>query len=210
MLFKDRIEAGRKLAKKLKGIKNPVCLAVPRGGVVIGAAVADKLKCPLDIIVARKLGAPNNSELAIGAVSAEGDLVIDESLVKKLGIRHEYILSKQEDQMKEAERREKIYRSGRNKLSLKGKSAILLDDGLATGATMEAAVRSVKRRKAAKIIVAVPVAPWETVERFKELVDEVVVFSKPESFWAIGQFYSEFPQVSDEEVIKILKQSEFR
>src|SRR3989344_3258519 len=179
MLFKDRIEAGRKLAKKLKGIKNPVCLAVPRGGVVIGAAVADKLKCPLDIIVARKLGAPNNSELAIGAVSAEGDLVIDESLVEKLGIRHEYILSEQQDQMKEAERRERIYRFGRKKLRLKGKSAVLVDDGLATGATMEAVVRSVRRRGALKTIAAVPVAPRETVERLKKQVDDVITLSTP-------------------------------
>ncbi len=203
MVFKDRSEAGQKLSKKLRKFKNPYVLAIPRGGVVIGAEITKKLRCPLDIIVARKLGAPGNPELAIGAVTADGELFLDEQLIERIGVRHEYILEEQERQMKEAERREKVYRVGR-KANLKGKTAILVDDGLATGATMGAATRSVKRYEAAKVVVAVPVAPKETVERFKGLVDEVVVLSIPESFWAIGEFYSSFPQVSDEEVVEIL------
>ena len=205
MIFTDRIEAGQLLAEKLTTPKNAVVLAIPRGGVVVGAAIAKKLGLPLEIIVARKLGAPGNPELAIGAVTADGELVLDQGLIERIGVGHEYILEEQESQMKEAERREEVYRAGRSKINLNGKVAILVDDGLATGATMEAAVRSVKRSKAVKIIVAVPVAPWETAERFRELVDEVVVLSTPDSFWAIGQFYSDFPQVSDEQVIKILK-----
>lgn len=206
-MFKDRVEAGKKLAKKLSGLNNPVCLAIPRGGVIIGLEVAKRLECPLDIIVARKLGAPGNPELAIGAVTAEGDLVLDEALIERIEASPEYILEKQEEQMKEADRREKTYRSGRKSLSLKGKTAILTDDGLATGATMEVAVRSVRRKKASRVIVAVPIAPLETVERLKKSVDGVVVLAAPESFWAIGQFYADFPQVSDDEVIKVLKES---
>ena len=206
-MFKDRVEAGKKLAKKLSGLKNPVCLAIPRGGVVIGLEVAKSLECPMDIVVARKLGAPGNPELAIGAVTAEGDLVLDDALIERIEVSHDYILEKQEEQIKEAERREKTYRSGRKALSLRGKTAILVDDGLATGATMEAAVRSVRRKKAVKVIIAVPVAPLETVARLKKSVDEVVVLAAPESFWAIGQFYEHFPQVSDEEVIEILTES---
>jgi predicted phosphoribosyltransferase len=209
MVFKDRIDAGQKLAKKVKKFKKPYVLAIPRGGVVIGAEISKKLKCPLDIIVARKMGAPGNSELAIGAVTADGDLFLDDQLVERIGVRHEYILEEQESQMKEAERREDVYRSGREEINLKGKVAILVDDGLATGATMEASVRSVRRCNAKKVVVAVPVAPQETVNRFKEIVDEVVALSTPESFWAIGQFYEDFPQVSDEEVIEILKDSSY-
>ncbi len=208
MSFKDRFDAGQQLAKKVKKFEKPYVLAIPRGGVVIGIEISKKLKCPLDIIVARKMGAPGNPELAIGAVTADGDLFLDEQLVEQVGVRHEYILEEQEAQMKEAERREDVYRSGREELSLKGKTAILVDDGLATGATMEAAVRSVKRCGAKKVVVAVPVAPQETVGRFKQLVDEVVVLSTPKSFWAIGQFYSDFPQVSDEEVVSILNEAE--
>ncbi len=206
-MFKDRVEAGRKLAKNLSGLNNTVCLAIPRGGVAVGLEVAKSLKCPLDIVVARKLGAPGNPELAIGAVTAEGDLVLDKALIEKIEVSHEYILKKQEEEMLEAERREKTYRSGRKALTLKGKTAVLVDDGLATGATMEAAVRAVKRKKAAKIIIAVPVAPTETVDRLKKSVDEVVALSSPESFWAIGQFYEHFPQVSDDEVIETLKET---
>ena len=207
MIFKDRIEAGKKLAQKLGKIKNPFVLAIPRGGVVVGAAVAKKLGLPLEIIVARKLGAPGNPEHAIGAVTADGELVLDQGLIERIGVGHEYILEEQESQMKEAERREEVYRAGRSKINLNGKVAILVDDGLATGATMEAAVRSVKKGGAKKVVVAVPVAPVDTIERFQNLVDEVVVLSMPESFYAIGQFYESFPQVSDEEVIEILKQS---
>ncbi len=205
MVFKDRVEAGKKLAKKLRSTKNPFVLAIPRGGVVVGAQIAKEVKCLLDIIVARKLGAPGNPELAIGAVTSEGDLVLDELLTQRLGVHHEYILEEQERQMKEAERREKTYRHREAKLNLKGKTAILVDDGLATGSTMEAAIKLVKKEKAEKVLIAVPVAPKETVENLRGLVDGIVVLETPVSFQAIGQFYEYFPQVSDEEVIKILK-----
>ncbi|MEX0617096.1 MAG: phosphoribosyltransferase [Candidatus Woykebacteria bacterium] len=207
MIFKDRFEAGRKISQQLKNVKRPFILAIPRGGVVLGAAIAKKLKCPLSIIVARKLGAPDNPELAIGAVTADGDLFLDQDLIDRIGVRPEYIMSEQEAQMKEAERREKAYRQGLQRPNLKGKAAILVDDGLATGATMEAAIRSVKREGASKVIIAVPVSPRGTVEHFKGIVDDIIVLSVPSSFLAIGQFYSDFPQVSDEEVISLLKKS---
>ena len=203
MVYKNRVEAGKLLAKKLKGVKEPLVLAIPRGGVEVAFEVAKKLKCPLDITVARKLGAPTNPELAIGAVTAEGDIYLDEDLIGRSKIHHDYIVDVREKEMKEAQRREKTYRSSKEK-SLKGKTVILVDDGLATGATMEVVVRSVKRKGAKKVIVAIPVAPQETVEKFKKIVDEVVVLSIPESFYAIGQFYSDFPQVSDEDVVDIL------
>jgi len=214
MIFRDRVEAGEKLANKFKTIKNPVVLAIPRGGIVIGAEIAKKIGAPLDIIVARKLGAPGNPELAIGAVTPAGDLVLDEALIEKIGADHEYILEKQEEEMKEAKKREKTYRSGlpgekkdRKPLSLKGKTVILTDDGLATGATMEVALRAVQREKAARVVIAIPVAPPETIKKLKKSGDEVVFLAAPESFQAIGQFYEHFPQVSDEEVIDSLKKS---
>ena len=205
MYFKNRIEAGKKLAEKLKKYKNPIVLSIPRGGVVIGYEISKKLKCPHDIIIARKLGAPQNPELAIGAVTTEGDLFLDETLIEKMGVDHKYILGEQERQMKEAERREHAYRKGRRKVKIKENIVIIVDDGLATGATMEAAVRSVKRDGAKKIIIAVPVAPEDAVERYTKLGIDIVSLHTPVSFWAIGQFYSDFPQVSDEEVIELLK-----
>lgn len=205
MVFENRIEAGRKLAKKLIKYKNPIILSIPRGGVVIGHEIAKVLNCKHDVIIARKLGAPNNSELAIGAVTADGDLFLDEPLIEKIGADHKYILGEQERQMKEAERREETYRSGREKVRTKGRTVIVVDDGLATGATMEAAVRSVNRGGAKKVVVAVPVAPADTEERYRKLGIDIVVLSTPESFWAIGQFYEDFPQVSDEEVIELLQ-----
>lgn len=206
MIFKDRVEAGKKLAKKFKKIKNPVVLAIPRGGVVLGAEIAKKLKAPLDIIVARKLGAPGSPELAIGAVTADGEMNLDEGLIERIGVDYEYILKEQEEQMKEAARREELYRDNRPKPNLKGKTVVLVDDGLATGATMESAVRSAKASGALKIIVVIPVAPRDTVTHFEKIVDEVVVLYVPEIFRAIGEFYSDFLQVSDEHVIEILRE----
>lgn len=204
MIFKNRVEAGKKLAEKLKKYKNPIILSIPRGGVVIGHEIAKDLNCKHDVIIARKLGAPSNPELAIGAVTAEGDLYLDETLIEKMGVDHKYILGEQERQMKEAERREETYRGGRKKIKIQGKTVIVIDDGLATGATMEAAVRSVNRSGAKEVVVAVPVAPADTEERYRKLGIDIVVLYSPESFWAIGQFYEDFPQVTDEEVIKIL------
>lgn len=206
MVFKDRIEAGKKLAKKFKTTKNLVVLAIPRGGVVLGAEIAKKLKAPLDIIVARKLGAPGSPELAIGAVTADGEMNLDEELIERIGVDYGYILKEQEEQMKEAARREEVYRERRPKPNLKGKTVILVDDGLATGATMEAAVKSAKASRVSKIIVAVPVAPRDTAAHFEKIVDEVVVLDVPEIFGAVGEFYSDFLQVSDEQVIEILRE----
>ena len=208
MRFKDRLEAGQKLAARLKKYQgeNPLVLAIPRGGVVVGAQVAKKLNCPLEVIITRKLGAPGNPELAIGATTSKGGLVVDRELIDKLEITQNYLHAEHLKQLAEARRREKLYEKG-DQPEILGRTVILVDDGLATGATMEAAIRAVQEGLPAKTVVAVPVAPLETAERLKILADDLVVLSTPEPFFAIGEFYENFPQVSDEEVIQILKET---
>lgn len=208
MVFESRQQAGKLLAKKLKKYQgNLVVLAIPRGGVVIGAEIAKLLKSPLDLIIIRKLGAPGNPELAIGATTSKGGLVIDRELMDKLEITQNYLHAEHIRQLAEARRREKLYRAGRGEIELVGKTAILVDDGLATGSTMEAAIHAVQEKLATKIVVAVPVAPPSAVERLRREADDVVTIFTPEPFYAIGEFYSSFPQVSDEEVVAVLKEA---
>ncbi|HUW22352.1 MAG TPA: phosphoribosyltransferase [Candidatus Bathyarchaeia archaeon] len=206
MVFRDRDEAGKKLAQKLAKCRKskPLVLAIPRGGVVIGKEIADFLSCPLDIIVTKKLGAPHEPELAIGAVDPDGDIVIDDRLAKIVGADKGYI--KQEASIKKEEilRRMRLFRPGKEDLSVGGKTVILTDDGIATGATMEAAIRYVIKKSPKKIILAIPVASPESISKLKDLVDEVVCLEEPSFFSAVGQFYQDFPQISDEEVLKIL------
>jgi putative phosphoribosyl transferase len=206
MKFEDRQEAGKQLAKSLKKYgKNSVCLAIPRGGVVVGVEVAKALKCSLDLIIIRKLGAPGNPELAIGATTSKGGLVVDRDLIESLGVNQHYLHAEHLKQLAEARRREKLYIKGKSP-EIIGKTAILVDDGIATGATIEAAINAIKEELPEKIVVATPVAPPSTVERLKKLVDDVVVVSTPEPFFAIGEFFVDFPQVSDEEVIRNLEE----
>src|SRR3989344_3395134 len=208
MIFKDRQEAGKLLAEKLNKYagKDTVILAVPRGGVVVAAEVAKRLKVPLDLIIIRKLGAPGNSELAIGANSSGGSLVLDKELISKLKISSEYIKNEHQKQLLEAKRREKVFRFGRKPLKIFGKTIILIDDGLATGSTIMAAITTIKQKSPKKIILAVPVAPLSTVKRIEPEVDSLIVLNTPENFYAIGQFYSYFPQVADDEVIGLLNE----
>jgi putative phosphoribosyl transferase len=208
MIFKSREEAGRLLAKKLKnyGKENCLVLAIPRGGVVIGAVVAKTLSCALDVIITRKLGAPGNPELAIGATTSKGGIVLDRELIDRLGATQDYIHREHRKQLAEARRREKLYSRGEEP-DLAGKTVILVDDGIATGATIEAAIAALREGNPKKMIIAVPVAPPQAVGRLKHQIDDFVVLSTPESFLAIGEFYSSFPQVSDEEVVKILKET---
>lgn len=208
MIFKDREEAGRMLAKALREYKGQdvVVLAVPRGGVVVGYYVAKELGCPLDVVVPRKLGAPYQPELAIGAVAEDGTTVLNEELIESLDVPKSYIDRKIKEEIHEIKRRVSLYRSGKPAIPVENKIAILVDDGLATGATMKAAIRFVKKLNPKAIIVAVPVAPPETVENIKQEVDKVVCLSTPVPFYAIGQFYEQFDQVEDEEVIRLLSE----
>jgi len=207
-MFKNREEAGRKLADKLasyRATKNLIVLAIPRGGVVIGKELAQALDCPLEVIITKKIGAPGNSELAVGAVGAIGEPVINEALAERVGADENYLKSQISNLKSEIARREKEFRRGRPKLSLKDKIVIITDDGVATGATMMAAIEIIRQQNPKKIIVAVPVIARDTLDKIKALADEVICLDSPLMFFAVGQFYQDFPQISDEEVKEILK-----
>lgn len=208
MIFKNRREAGRKLAEKLKkyaGQKDVLILGLPRGGVIVAAEVASSLQSHLDIVAPRKLGAPDNEELAIGAVSEDGRPILDENIIKMLAVSKKYLKEQIKKAKAESERRLKLYRGDRQKLKIKNKTVIIIDDGIATGATMRAAITSCRKKQAKKIIVAVPVSARDTFKKIKEEADEVISLQLPIYFGAVGQFYKEFPQTEDREVIKILQ-----
>lgn len=208
MIFSNRAEAGKILGAKVKEKgygKDSLVLGIPRGGVVVAKEVAKILKCELDIIIPRKLRSPFNPELAFGAISDDDSLVIDESLVSLLNISQEFIEQEKKTQLEEIKRRRKKYNMDKLLPDMKGKTVILVDDGIATGATMKAGVISVKKKKPEKIIVAIPVASPQSVEELKEITDEVICLYAPAYFAAVGQFYTEFSQTSDDEVIEILK-----
>ncbi len=205
-MFKNREEAGIKLAERLRGLavgsSNSIVLAIPRGGVVVGKVMAQSLACPLGILVVKKIGAPGNPELALGAMGPEGTVVWNKEMMEQAGVTPQGLSS----EIKTAESKLESYGlkfSGKG-LDLKGKNVILTDDGIATGATIEAAITWLKKQNPASIILAVPVAPPEVVDKFKNLVNELIVLEKPVFFQAVGQFYEDFPQVSDEEVIKLI------
>ena len=205
--FKNREEAAKKLAGKLSEYcgKNPVILAIPRGGVVIAYEIAKALNAPLDLIIPRKIGAPGNPELAIGAVTEDGTTILNQRLIDDIGISKGYIELEKANQIQEIKRRIKAYRGDAPPLSLEGKTIIVVDDGIATGATVKAAIYSIRKQKPSAIVVAVPVAPPDTVKELRREVDNLVCSVVFEPFFAIGQFYEEFSQVSDEEVISLLR-----
>lgn len=210
-MFKNRHEVGEKLAEKLlqsisKGLfKDVIVLAVPRGGVAVARPIVEKIGCPLDIIVTRKIGAPGAKELAIGAVGeTNGSVYLNKKIVEELDISEEYLQREILLQKKEIIRREKLYREDKTALSLEGKVVILVDDGAATGATLIAAAREVWNNNPKKVIIALPVAPLETVKKLEKEADEMIVLQTPQPFFAVGQFYEEFEQVRDEEVIRNL------
>jgi len=221
-MFESRHQAGELLAIRLKKYaEDSVVIAIPRGGVVIGAEICKQLKCSLDVIIIRKLGAPGNPELAIGATTSKGGVFLDRDLIDKLDIPSKYVHEEHSSQLVEARRRENMYLSARSPgdpderhgvkvkaPDLAGKTAILVDDGIATGSTMEAAIHTVGGEMPKKIVIAIPVAPKESVERLKRDVDDFVVLETPEPFHAIGEFYVDFPQVSDEEVIDLLQRNQ--
>jgi predicted phosphoribosyltransferase len=207
--FQDREEAGKMLALKLTEYSNKdtIVLAIPRGGVVIGYQVANELKAPLDIIVPRKIGAPYNSELAIGAVAEDGSLSLDESAVMYMNISKSYIEEESRRQITEIRRRLKLYRGETPYPMLQDHVIIIVDDGIATGSTVKAAIASIRKKKPKSVVVAVPVAPRSTVKELEKEADRVICLSTPEFFYAIGQFYVDFSQTTDGEVIRLLKKS---
>lgn len=207
MIFKNRTQAGEELAEKLKQFKDSseaIILGLPRGGVAVAAVVAKKLGLPLDIIVPRKISAPGNPELAIGAITEDGEAVLDKASIVAWQIPAEYIKQEIAKETQEAQRRLILYRGGRATLDLKNKIAILVDDGIATGATMAAAIISARAKGARKVIVAAPVVATDTLETLQKATDEIFFLDAPVYFGAVGAFYENFEQVEDGEVITLL------
>ena len=209
-MFQNRQQAGQKLAKNLQQYKSkkPIILGIPRGGVVVAHEVAKALQAPLDVIVARKIGAPLQPEFAIGAI-APGDIrVFNEESVRYFSLNKQDLDALVFREQQEMERRIDLYRAGRKKLALKDQTIIVIDDGLATGLTALAAVRSVKKAGAKEIILAVPVAAADTIRKMQPEVDNIIYLSAPKDFGAVSQFYADFPQATDEEVIGLLSRGE--
>jgi putative phosphoribosyl transferase len=205
-IFSDRKEAGKLLASKLTDYtEKSIVLAIPRGGVVVGYEIAHKLKVPLDVIVPRKVRAPFNPELAIGAVTEDGTTILDRQLVEYLRVSESYIKEESERQQQEIKRRLKVYRGDTPFPTLKGLHVIIVDDGVATGATVKAALASMRKKEPKSVVLAVPVAPPSTIRELKKDADVAVCLATPEPFYAIGQFYRDFAQTSDEEVKRLLK-----
>jgi putative phosphoribosyl transferase len=211
MLFQDRREAGRALAAELaalKGTPDMIVLGIPRGGVVVGHEIAKELDAPLDVYITRKIGAPHNPELAIGAVASDGTLIIDQQLVRRLGVAQAYIDEESERQKLEISRRLAEYRGDQKPPRLRGKVVILVDDGVATGATTLVTIKAIKAQEPSEVILAVPVGPRDSIESLRKEVDRLVCLHAPEIFWAVGAFYNVFDQTSDEEVKALLQSNQ--
>lgn len=208
-VFTDRRDAGRRLAEALReeASEDPertVVLGIPRGGVEVAAVVAGALGCPLDVVIPRKVGAPGNPELGLGAV-AEGVRVLDERLIAALDVSEEYLAAEIAAQEREIGRRMRAYRGDRAPVQVGGRTAVVVDDGVATGGTGVAALRWATAAGSSRVVFAVPVAPMEAVRRLAAEADRVVVLSTPARFYAVGQWYLDFPQVADERVVELLR-----
>lgn len=207
MLWEDRHEAGQQLAAKLRDYAHrpdTVLLGLPRGGVVTASVVANTLQLPLDILIVKKIGAPHNEELAIGAIDETGQGIFFEHLIQLLNVSPEYLTATIEKEKEEAHRRLITYRGQKPALQLEEKTAILIDDGIATGATMLVAIASCRAKGAAHVVVATPVIAPDTTEAIRQQTDALVYLSAPTSFGAVGSFYRHFEPTTDEEVIRIL------
>lgn len=209
-MFTNRTDAGRRLADVLddREIDADIVLAIPRGGLPVGRVVADRLGVPLDVVSARKLGSPWNPELAIGAVASDGTVWLNESLIDELGVEDSSIDDRIEHERAAALRTVEQYRGDRPPLELRGKTVLVVDDGVATGATTIACIRQIRNANAERVILAVPVAPPETVERLRTEADEVICVETPSHFGAVGRFYETFEQVSDERARTYLETDE--
>ena len=211
MLFRDRNEAGRKLADRLAAYANypnAMVLALPRGGVPVAFEVADALNLPLDIFVVRKLGMPGHEEYAIGAIASGGARVLNQDLIHQLSLSAEIIDHVVAREQRELERRERIYRGQRPMLDVRDRTIIIVDDGLATGSSMRAAIAALRQKRPTKLIVAVPVGARETCSELEALADEVICLETPENFNAVGLWYNDFSQITDEEVIDLLERNQ--
>jgi putative phosphoribosyl transferase len=207
-LFKNRHDAGHRLAQRLlhhKGAPDTIVIALPRGGVVVGYDISRELQLPLDVLITRKLGTPFNPELAMGAVAETGYQHVNEDVIRGYGVSRAQLEEEIQRQQTDIERRIRRYREGRALPSLKRQTVLLVDDGIATGATFFASLGALLKAEAAKVVAAVPVAPPRIVAQLTGLVDEVAVLHTSEWFFGIGQFYEEFPQVEDDEVIDCLR-----
>lgn len=207
MHYRDRIAAAEKLSLLLKNYKNKkeiLILALPRGGVIVGDVISKNLNLPLDVIIPKKLLSPVSEELAIGAICEESIFLNDE-LIKDLKVTKEFIQKEIDEKKKQIIERKKLYKKDKTTLDLKNKTIILVDDGIATGATIIAAIYAIKEKQAKKIIVAAPVGAYTTIEKLKSLVEEVICPLLPDDFYAIGQFYDNFEEITDAKVIKILE-----
>jgi putative phosphoribosyl transferase len=206
-VFQNRVDAGRRLAagmQQLKGAADMVVLALPRGGVPVAAEVAQELGAPLDVLIVRKVGLPNYPELAMGAV-ASGDVeVVNKDVISRWGIGTDQFKRIADRELEEVDRRDSLYRQGRSPLDVEGKIVVLVDDGVATGSTIKAAIGALRKMKAKSIVVGVPVAAPDTLRELQDLADEVVCVDAPAGFRAVGSSYQDFSQTSDEEVINLL------
>ncbi len=211
VVFADRREAGRRLAERLLplGLQQPVVLALPRGGVPVGFEIALALEAPLDLVLVRKIGAPGQPELAVGAVvdGSRPETVLNHDIVRHMRVSEDWIEAETARQLAEIERRRRLYFEGRARVPVAGRTAIVVDDGIATGATMAAALHATRRAGPRELVLAVPVAPPDTVERLRPTVDRVVCLATPALFMAVGAFYDDFTQVEDDEVGDYLRRA---
>ncbi len=205
-MFQNRTEAGKQLADRLldSGVEADIVLGIPRGALPVARPVADALDVPLDVVVASKLGAPGNPELAIGAVASEGNLWLNDGLVDQLGVSQQYIETQRQAEAEYAHERAERYRNTGRVPDLGGKRVVIVDDGVATGATAFACLRQVREAGAVRVVLAVPVGSPNSLDDLVDEVDELIALRTPENFRAVGQFYREFGQVSDEEAIQYL------
>jgi len=208
--YRNREEAGERLADALEGVEVadretvPLVLGIPRGGIPVAAVIAERFGGELDVLVAHKLGAPGNPEYAIGAVAEDGTAIVDEKQVERLGISPTYVEDEQQRQQVEVARRAKMLRGGGGPTLLSGRVCVVVDDGVATGATLEASLRLVKRAEPKQVIAAIPVGPPDTIRRLASIVDVVVCPLQPATFFAVGAWYDDFGQVSERQVIELL------
>jgi putative phosphoribosyl transferase len=207
VIYRDRHEAGVLLARRVAGLGATLVVALPRGGVIVGYELAKQLQLPLDIVCPRKIGAPGNPEFAIGAIAESGHATLNLPLLEELGIAREELEPTIAEEQREARRRVELYRKGLPRRHFSGETILLVDDGIATGSTMRAAVESVRTEGAKRVILAIPVGPREEVERLSQEVDQCVCLSTPTPFYAIGLFYRDFSQTTDDEVIDLLQKT---
>jgi predicted phosphoribosyltransferase len=207
VIFQNREEAGRQLAARLQKYRDApggVILALPRGGVAVGYQLSIALHLPLDVFITRKIGAPENPEYALGAVSESGNVYLNPDALAEFRLSHEDMKDIVAVQKQEIRRRQQLYRQGRHPLPLKDRTVIVVDDGIATGATFFASVEAIRQLTPARLVAAIPVGPEDTIAKAKSLVDELIVLATPEPFWAVGSHYIDFTQVEDRDVLEYL------